>query len=119
MKNLIRVLWLSFALAVIVPTVPMFVTGCKSTSAQTTTYNTLATVGHTANSAYAAYLDLVIKGSVGTNEVPTISKAYKDFQSTYAVAIAIAQFNPTNAAPQNVVDAANTVVALISTVKPK
>jgi hypothetical protein len=114
-----RLIPLLFALALFVPVAPMFVAGCKSPSVQTATYNTLATVGHTANSAYAAYLDLVIKGSVGTNEVPTISKSYKDFQSVYAVAIAIAQFNPTNAAPQNVIDAANQVVALISTVKGK
>lgn len=92
---------------------PMFTAAtCKPTQ-QRLTYNSLASAGQSVNSAYSAYLDLVVKGSVATNSVPVVSKGYNDFQSAFGAAVAGAQFNLTNPAPQNVVDLMNNVLQLI------
>jgi len=117
MKKLTRILWLSFALAVVVPTVPMFVTGCKTQSTQTVAYNSLATVGQTVNSAYSAYIDLVIKKSVSTNQVESISRAYNTFQQGFSVAVAAARFSLTNAAPVDLQAQANNLIIQISAAK--
>lgn len=105
-----------FAMALAVPVAPLVLTSC-STSQQRITYNTLASVGMTVNSTYSGYLDGVVQGKVGTNDVPKVSAFYNQFQAAYAVAIAAAQFNPTNIAPQNVVDLATQLVNLIATIK--
>lgn len=105
-----------FAMALAVPAVPLVLTSC-STSQQRITYNTLASVGMTVNSTYSGYLDGVVQGKVGTNDVPRVSVLYNQFQAAYAVAISAAQFNPTNIAPQNVVDLATQIVNLIATIK--
>ena len=107
---------LLFAMALAVPAVPLVLTSC-TTSQQRITYNTLASVGMSVNSAYSGYLDGVVSGKVGTNNVPKVSVLYNQFQAAYAVAISAAQFNPTNIAPQNVVDLANQVVSFIATLK--
>lgn len=111
-----QLLPLLFAAALIVPVAPLALTGCK-TSQQRLTYNTLASVGMTVNSAYSGYLDGVVQGKVPTNDVPKVSLLYNQFQGAYSVAISAAQFNPTNIAPQNVVDLATQIVNFIATLK--
>lgn len=96
----------------------VFLAGC-STPTSTVTYDTLATTGVTVNSAYSAYLDLVVKGTVPTNSVPAISAAFNDFQGLYAAALAVAQFNPTNPAPANVAAAASNLVSKINAAEGK
>lgn len=115
MKRLIKILWLSFAFVVVAPTVPMFVTGCKNP--QTLAYNSFYTVGKIVDKAYSGYLDEVVAGKVGTNSVPTVSRAYNDYQLAFNVAVAAAQFNLTNAAPPNVQDKANNLLNQIKSAK--
>lgn len=114
----IRILILACLMACLPVGLALSPIGC-STSAQRITYNTLASVGATANSAYSAYLDLVVKGSVKTNDVPKVSAAYNTFEMAFAAAISAAQFNPTNPAPANVTDLANNLLSAISAAKGK
>lgn len=93
--------------------------GCTTPSSQTVAYNTLATTGLTANAAFTAYMDLVVKGKVATNSVPNIAAAYNDFQAAYGAALTLAQFNPNAIAPSNVVASANSLVIKINIVEGK
>lgn len=113
MKHYVRLFWLALLLAAI-PLTPGAT--CK-TSVQTTTYNSLASTETTVSAAYSAYLDSVLKGQTSTNSVPQVSKVYNDVQTAITAAIAAAQYNPTNPAPQNVLDLANSLANLINQVK--
>lgn len=92
--------------------------GCATTT-QTTTYNTLAATGQLVNGAFTAYMDLVVKGKVPTNSVPTMASAYNDFQQVYGAALTLAQYNPNAVAPSNVVASANTLVSKIALAEGK
>lgn len=116
MKKLIFSCWL--AVAVVAVPVALVHSGC-TTPASTTTYTTLAVTGNLVNTAYTAYLDLVIKGKVATNSVPVISAGYNDFQQVYGAALSIAQFNPNAVAPSNVVATANSLVSKINLAQGK
>lgn len=94
-------------------------TGCGTLTPQQKTYATLATTGTLANSAFSAYMDLVVKGKVATNSVPAISAAYNSFQVVYGGALAVAQYNPNAVAPSNVVAQANSLVGQINLAEGK
>ena len=84
-----------------------------------TSYNSLATVGNAVNSAYPAYLDLVVQHQVATNSVPAVTRAYNDFQAGYALAVNAAQTNLTNATPTSVLVLYTNVMNLILTAEGK
>lgn len=87
--------------------------GCAVTLSRSS-FNTLATIGNTANSAYAAYTSLVVTHQVATNAVPQVARAYDDFQAGFGVAVSAAQFNLTNISPANVLDLYSNLVRLIN-----
>lgn len=94
--------------------ISIIVVGC-TTSSQRTTYNTIATVEQTATLAVDDYYKLVIKGTVSTNGVPTVSKAFNDLQVTGQLAAVTAE-NGTNAlAPSSLVLEASQLGVLITT----
>jgi len=63
--------------------------GCVTSPA----YKSLYTAGHATDAAVKSYFDLVVAGKVRTNGVPTVAKAYTEFQAVYAVALKAAQGN--------------------------
>jgi hypothetical protein len=100
----------------IIVCVTIGVAGC-TTSSQRTTYNTISTVEQTATVAVDDYYTLVIKGTVSTNGVPTVSRAYNDFQQAGELAAITAQ-NGTNAlAPASLIMEASQLGALITTLE--
>lgn len=92
--------------------------GCTTTQ-QTAGYKTLYSLESTTTAAYSAYLDLVIKGSVPTNDVPKVAKAYNLFHSGALVALDAVAFNTNSLAPANLVTEAQDVVNLINQAKGK
>ena len=80
-------------------------------------YNTLSSLQITTTAAYNGYLDLVVKGAITTNAVPTVSKDYNLFQVVWSSAVAVAHFNTNAVAPSAVTDAAAKVVNDISAAK--
>ena len=74
---------------------------CQMTP-QKAAVSTLTEVGNTGNSAYEAYLSLVVQGSLPTNDVPKITAIYRDFQVSFGVAASAAHFatNATLANPE-------------------
>lgn len=87
-------------------------TGC-TTSQQTVTYTTLASIGTAVDNAEKAYLDLVVTGKISSATLAQESKIYNDFQAAYRVAVAAAQGSTLSVAPQNVLDLGNAVIAFI------
>lgn len=83
---------LSLALALVLP-------ACQMTP-QKQAVASLTEVGVTGNSAYEAYLQLVVQGSIPTNDVPKITAYYRDFQASYALAASAVHF-ATNASLAN------------------
>lgn len=61
-----------------------------STSSQKTAYNTIATVEQTATLGVDDYYKLVLAGTVTTNGVPAVSKAYNDLQAAAQLAASVA-----------------------------
>lgn len=115
MKKLITKLFLAAVCASLIFAVVPF-QGCKVTP-QKAAVNTLTSVGLTANSAYQAYLQAVLQGSVATNEVPRITRLYTDFQQAFGVAASSARFatNTSFANPEllNVFTKLQTAIAAI------
>ena len=91
-------------------------TGC-TTSQQTVVYKTLYGVEVATTGAYDGYALLVAKGSLPTNDVPTVSHAYNKFQSSFGIAVMLARGNTNSLAPVDVVADSDSVLNLISTVK--
>ncbi len=88
-----------------------------TTSQQRIVYNSLASVGMTADASYKAYLDGVVHGTIVTNGVPSVSQAYATFQITYAAALAVAQFQTNAPATTAVADAAASLATSITKAK--
>lgn len=86
-------------------------TGSVNIANKTLTGLEVATTG-----AYDTYDALVIKGSLPTNDVPKISRAYNDFQASMQVASVLAQNNTNILATTNLVTASEKVINLITTV---
>lgn len=113
MKHKLKTLALALALCGAVMTVP--VTGCKAPSAQQVTYKTLASIGAGVDASVKAYFDGVVHGSIKTNGVPNVAKAYSNFQLAYGAAVTLAQAQGTNAiVTANVATAAAAVTAAIA-----
>lgn len=93
-------------------------TGC-STSQQTVSYQTLSGLETATSAAYSAYIDLVVSGKVTTNDVPTVSHAFNDFQAAMVLATIAVQNNTNLTAPTNLVTEAAAVVTLINTIEGK
>lgn len=92
-------------------------TGCKS--AQTITYQTIYGLERSTTAVYDGYLDQILKGTVKTNDFPTISKTYNDFQLGVQLAIATAQFNTNAPAPADLVTKALNLKTTITEAKVK
>lgn len=69
---------------------------------QRTAYLTVYTAEQAATSAYSAYLDLVIKGQIQTNGLPSVSAKFNAFQAVASAATDSLTFNPTNPPPPDV-----------------
>jgi len=90
--------------------------GCTS-GQQRTSFNTIYSLESGVTKAYNGYVDLVIKGSVSTNSLPKIKKAFNDFQASELVALDAVQFNTNALAPAALVTEGQDVINLISTAK--
>lgn len=117
MSKTLRTLALALALCGAVTMAPVTLTGCKSPSAQTQVYKSLSTVATAVNSAYAAYLDLVVAGKVPTTNVASVSTSYQLFQSSLQVAVNAAQGNTNAVASQALLDAGAKVINDITLAK--
>lgn len=95
-----------------------FMPGC-TTSQQTVTFNTLYGLENGVSSAYAAYTGLVIKGTVATNQVPAISKAFNTFQSAMLPALDAVQYSTNAIAPANLSTEASDILNLITVAEGK
>lgn len=91
------------ALALAIP-LTVVVTGCTTTQ-QRKTVNTLFTLGQTVDAAYKSYLDMVVTGKLPTNNVPSVSARYSEFQTAFNAAVTLSTMQ-TNAPPSPVVQAA-------------
>jgi hypothetical protein len=98
------------------PLAPMGWTGC-TTPQQTTTLNTLGTLEAAATTGVDTYYALVIKGTISTNSMPTVSKAYNDFQAAMVLAVTLVQNNTNALAPANLVQEETDLINLINTAK--
>lgn len=87
--------------------------GCTTTQ-QKATFNTLYSLENTTTGVYDGYIALVAKGSVPTNGVPSVSKAFNDFQASMQVAVILAQNNINAIAPSNLVAEATSISTLIT-----
>lgn len=114
MKRL-AVPFLLFLLAIGLCSLPQ---GCTTTQ-QTTAYKTLYSLESSTTATYQGYLDLVIKGTVATNDVPKVAKAYNAFHAGALVALDAVAYNTNALAPANLVIEAQDVVNLINTAKGK
>lgn len=88
---------------------------CANKTVQKTTYNTLASVGLSVNSAYSAWSDQVVAGKATFNA--SVATKYNQFQSAYAVAVQTASMNANALAPADLVTLANETIALINQFK--
>ena len=105
-------LFLAFLLLAM-PLAPVGWTGmtCANHSVQKNTYNTLASVGLSVNTAYAAWNDQVVAGRTTFNA--SVADKYNAFQKSYAVAVQAASMNANELAPADLVTLANETIALI------
>jgi len=118
MKTIYSIL-LALALCGGVAVLPVAVTGCKTTSAQTTAYKTLSSIGTAVNSAYAGFLDQAVAGKVSGDKVKAISIEYQVFQTAFSAAVSLAQGNVNATASQSVLDAGANVLREIAASKGK
>lgn len=98
------------------PLAPVGWTGMTcSQSQQRLTYNTLATVGQSVNSAYAAYLDQVVHGKA-TYSV-ALANDYNKFQGLFNTAVQAASMNLAAPAPAELQSLATSILSAITTLK--
>ncbi len=90
------------------------VTGCKTASAQTTTYRTLASIGSATDTAVKAYFDGVVHGTIKTNGVPGVARAYSNFQLAYSAAIIMAKSDTNAVASAGLASSSAAVTAAIA-----
>lgn len=92
-------------------------TACKSPSTQRASVNTLFTVGKTVDVAYRSYLDLIVAGDVATNAVPQIAGKYNQFQTAFALAVALVASNTNAPAPPSLIAEAAILTGQIENAK--
>ncbi|SRR5579862_24188 len=91
-------------------------TAC-TTNQQTLAANTLSTLEQSATAAVDGYDTLVIQGNLPTNGVPTVTKAYNDFQAALMLALDGVQYNTNAVAPPALTVEAQDLVNLINTIE--
>jgi hypothetical protein len=96
----------------------LVVAGCTTTQ-QVTAFNSINTVEQAATLAVKDYFALVIKGTVTTNGVPAVSRAYNDLQAAGTLAAAASQAGANALATSNLVVEASSLGALIQTLESK
>lgn len=101
------------ALSLIILPLLLCLSAC-TTSQQTTTYNALASLEATADTSYSNYVALVIKGTISTNSLPQVSKAYNDLHAGIIAAAAIDQSGTNVFAPPNLTVELTDLVNLIA-----
>ena len=89
--------------------------GCTTTQ-QKTTYQTLGVLEQSSTAAVDGYYALVIRGTLPTNDVPRVTRAYNVFQAAIAVAIDGAAANTNALAPPSLVTLSQDLVNLVNTV---
>ncbi len=107
MRKKTKIILLSLALCAFA--IQPVVTSCKAPTAQRVTYNTLASIGSATDAAVKGYFDAVVHGTVKTNGVPAVAKAYSNFQLAFGTALVLAN-NDTNAVVSSGVATASAAV---------
>lgn len=105
-----------FKLALLFLLPAFLLTGCTATQ-QRVSYNTLFSVEHSVSAAVDAYDGAVISGSVPTNAVPLVSRAFNQFQASMLIALDAVQFNTNAIAPPALAVEAQDLIHLITTIK--
>ena len=98
--------------------IALFIGACTSTPKKVA-FDTLYTLEHSTTATYDTYIAGVIKGTWKTNDVPTISKSYDQFQIGMSGALELAQFDWQSIAPSNVVHLGTVVVKAIIEAKAR
>ena len=98
-------------------TMLLLVGACVST--QKATFNTLYSLEHSTTAAYDTYVYGVIRGQWKTNDVPTVSQKYDQFQIGMRAAVELAQFDYQAFAPSNVTHLATIVTKAILEAKAR
>jgi uncharacterized lipoprotein NlpE involved in copper resistance len=111
MNNIRRNISIIFVFAVMA--LPALIVGCNTTQ-QRTTYNTLGALEATATAAVDGYYAATIKGLAPTNGIPTVSKAFNEFQASFVVAIDLAQNNSNVLADTNLQQEAADVITAVT-----
>jgi len=86
-----------------------------NTTQQTTTYNALASIENTADASYNAYVQQVIKGTIRTNSLPAVSKAYNDLHAAIGLAATLDQSGTNVLVSANLTAELTSLVNLIAT----
>ena len=98
--------------------IALFIGAC-ATSPQKAAYNTLYTLEHSTTAAYDTFIYGVVRGHFKTNDVPTVSKNYDQFQIGMRGAVELAQFDWAAIAPSNVVHLGTVVIRSITEAKAR
>jgi hypothetical protein len=111
MKRILVILVCAAALSVAI-------VACTTTQ-QVTAYNSINTVEQTATLAVSDYFKLAINGTVPTNGIPAVAKAFNDLQAACALAASASQAGGNALATSNLVVEASSLGALITTLETK
>lgn len=106
----IRLLLLTLALCV----APLTFQACN-TSPTRLVYNSLATTGTSVSTAYQAYLQEVVQGTLPTNDVPAVTAQYRQFKVVFDAACVTASFatNITETPPEVAIAASSVTSAIV------
>jgi hypothetical protein len=99
-------------------TIAAVVVAC-STTQQRQAVNTIGGVETTATAAVDSYYTLVIKGKLGTNDVPTVSRAYDSLQASVRLALGVVQNNTNALAPSSLITESMGLVNLVNQIEGK
>lgn len=116
-RNFFLVLWIAICMSVGFGG-GAIITSC-STSVQRKSVNTIASAGYTGDTAFRAYLDLVLQNQIPTNSVPQVSQAYATFQSAFRAALIIATVNSNSPPSVELVNSLSQLQLQISAAKKK
>ena len=105
--------YLSFVLALAI--LGGFV-ACNTTQ-QGVAVKSLASTHDAANTAYTAYMGLVLDKKVATNGVPAVAEAYRIYQTAFGLAVVAVTSSTNSPVPQSVYDAAAKLTQIIADAK--
>jgi len=89
-----------------------FVSACNTTQ-QRIAANTLSATHDVVQQGVDSYFIATAKGLASTNGIPVVSASYNKFQKVYVAAVDFAQNNTNSLAPDNVIQEAADVAAVI------